>query len=77
MNTGEILIYQSKQGDIRLDVHHETKTTPEESDVYRNEYMDKRYDPSRGRTFSCCALFLFYKHVIPPGLKIKTTNLII
>jgi hypothetical protein len=41
-------------------------TTPAGSDVYRKNGKQRKYDPSRGRTFfpSC----IFYKHAIPPGL---------
>jgi len=41
--------------------------TPEGSDVYKNEFGRKGFDPGRGRIKSYLARF--YKHAIPPGFK--------
>jgi hypothetical protein len=75
LNTGELLLYQNTKGNIKLVVSEETKSTPEESNVCRKLYPGKGFDPGRGRTSIWHNIF--YKHVIPLGLRAKPYHYII
>lgn len=57
MNTGELLMYQNNKGNIKIDVRLEIATTPEGSNIYRNDVCVRDSTPA-GVVHSRTQLFL-------------------